>query len=605
MRYHRVSVLSVFVAFPFRGLTIPSPWGDMQMKHSWNAVPPKWETLGCPPAGTTIDLYIALKPQSEDALIDVLYEVSDPRNRKQVLSTIPSRNHVLIYGAHLSKEQVAELVAPHPDTLELVQSWLGHHNVPSSSVSVAHGGSSLMLAGVPISQANNLLGASYQLYRHAETNETVLRTVGYSLPTVLHVHVQTVAPTTCFASPRTRLRAPRNHSSGVAARLAKVESGEPVMVLPNREVNDETTPSFLRWQYNTWGYTPTSTKWNALGVVGFKGQYPSPWDLGAFMDKYRYGGYATFTVEQINGGGFDPSIPHPEANLDIQYAQAMAYPTPHTFYSTGRGPWDMDDSYLSFLNYILRQWSIPQTISISYGNEEKEYPRENAVYACRLFAQLGVRGVSVLVATGDWGVGDGDCGAKGGPGNIRFATSFPATCPYVTSVGGATGGGYLPEVAASLSGGGFSSFFARQIYQQRAVSTYLQQLGDQYQGFYNPNGRAIPDIAAQALKFPIVLNGYVIFVAGTSASTPVVAGIISLLNDYRISQGLFPLGFLNPWLYSRALSGINDITKGSNPGCNTEGFTAISGWDPVTGLGTLDFERLQKTVNLDLADSGG
>jgi len=332
------------------------------------------------------------------------------------------------YGAHLSKEQVAELVAPHPDTLELVHSWLGHYSVPSSSVSVAHGGSSLMLAGVPISQANNLLGASYQLYRHVETNETVLRTVGYSLPAALHAHVQTVAPTTSFASPHTRLRAPREHSGRVAARLAKVESGEPVTVLSNREVNDETTPSFLRWQYNTWGYTPSATERNALGVVGFEGHYPSPWDLGAFMNKYRYGGYATFSVKEINGGGYDPSNPHPEANLDIQYAQAIAYPTPHIFYSTGRGPSGKEDAYLSWLNYILKQPSIPQTITISYGDEEKDYPGENARYTCHLFAQLGARGVSVLIATGDWGVGNGDCGAKGGPSNVRFATVFPASC---------------------------------------------------------------------------------------------------------------------------------------------------------------------------------
>jgi hypothetical protein len=57
-----------------------------------------------------------------------------------------------------------------------------------------------------------------------------------------------------------------------------------------------------------------------------------------------------------------------------------------------------------------------------------------------------------------------------------------------------------------------------------------------------------------------------------------VAGIISLLNDYRISNGKAPLGWLNPWLYSE---GLNDITSGSNPGCGTNGFSAIAGWDPV------------------------
>ncbi len=60
-----------------------------------------------------------------------------------------------------------------------------------------------------------------------------------------------------------------------------------------------------------------------------------------------------------------------------------------------------------------------------------------------------------------------------------------------------------------------------------------------------------------------------------------VAGIISLLNDFLISEGKPPLGFLNPWLYGDGLAGLNDIISGSNPGCGTDGFSAVAGWDPV------------------------
>jgi hypothetical protein len=66
-----------------------------------------------------------------------------------------------------------------------------------------------------------------------------------------------------------------------------------------------------------------------------------------------------------------------------------------------------------------------------------------------------------------------------------------------------------------------------------------------------------------------------------TANVQIVAGIISLLNDYQLSQGKPPLGFLNPWLYGKGLEGIKDITQGSNPGCNTIGFSATTGWDPV------------------------
>ncbi|KAH9059093.1 subtilisin-like protein [Lactarius vividus] len=580
MPHHRISLLSILVTVPLGSLTTLSPWDDMRTKHSWSTIPSMWEILGSPPAGTTIDLCVALEPQRENALIEVLYEVSDPTHPK--------------YGAHLSREQVSELVAPGPDTLELVHSWLGYHSVPSESVSVTHGGSSLTLTGVPISQANNLLSASYQLYRHVETNETIIRTIGYSLPATLRAHVQTVAPTTCFASPRTRWQGPLKHAGRETQSQRKVESGVPVAVLSNRDGDDGITPSFLRWQYRTWGYTPTAMDKNLLGIVGLNGQYPSQWDLWAFMDKYRYGAYATFTIVEVNGGGYDASNPHYEANLDVQYTEAMAYPTPLNFYSTGRGPRGTDNQYLSLLNYFLEQENIPQTISISYGHKEKDYPRDEAIYVCRLFGQLGLRGVSVLFGSGDYGVGAGDCKAE--DGSVRFIPLFPATCPFVTSVGGATGGGFVPEVAASFSGGGFSNIFARPDYQQQAVSPYLQNLGNLYQGMYNPSGRGLPDIAAQAWKFPIILDGNERFVFGTSCSTPVVAGIISLLNDYLISQGRAPLGFLNPWLYGGGLSGLNDIVSGSNPGCNTGGFPAAVGWDPVTGLGTPDFERLLESL---------
>src|ERR1700761_6327290 len=74
------------------------------------------------------------------------------------------------YGAHLSKVQVSQLVEPHPFTLELMNSWLEHHHVPTSSISITHGGGWLTVTGVPVSQANEMLGASYQVYRPSGMN---------------------------------------------------------------------------------------------------------------------------------------------------------------------------------------------------------------------------------------------------------------------------------------------------------------------------------------------------------------------------------------------------------------------------------------------------
>jgi len=217
--------------------------------------------------------------------------------------------------------------------------------------------------------------------------------------------------------------------------------------------------------------------------------------------------------------------------------------------------------------------AIPQTLSISYGTVEHRIPRDLAQSICYLFAHLGAVGVSVLVSTGDDGVGAGDC--KDADGNVQFVPEFPATCPFVTSVGGTVGDD--PEEGAILSGGGFSNYFVRESYQNDAVTNFLQDLGSQYEGTFTPVGRAIPDVSAQAFDYRIVFKRSPYIYVGTSCATPTVASVISLLNDYQISQDRDPLGWLNPWLYGTGRRGLNDITSGMNPGCGTDGFSAIVG----------------------------
>ena len=54
--------------------------------------------------------------------------------------------------------------------------------------------------------------------------------------------------------------------------------------------------------------------------------------------------------------------------------------------------------------------------------------------------------------------------------------------PYVTSVGGTTN--FRPEIAANLSGGGFSFYFPRPDYQRSVVLEYLRAHIDFYDGLY-------------------------------------------------------------------------------------------------------------------------
>lgn len=111
-------------------------------------------------------------------------------------------------------------------------------------------------------------------------------------------------------------------------------------------------------------------------------------------------------------------------------------------------------------------------------------------------------------------------------------------------------------------------------------------------GFNARGGRGIPDVSAFSTNFPTVVDYITFPVGGTSASTPLWAAIVTLLNDYEASQGRPPLGFLNPWLYSLE-SGLKDITTGGNnagscnflSGCRlaqTLGYNVTKGWDPVS-----------------------
>jgi hypothetical protein len=96
-----------------------------------------------------------------------------------------------------------EFVAPHSESLEIVNSWLEHYGIPSFVLT--HNGKTVIPKGVLLTRANALLDASCQLYRHVHSQDTIALTLGHPLPAALHGHVRTVVPTTAS------LLYPRNH----------------------------------------------------------------------------------------------------------------------------------------------------------------------------------------------------------------------------------------------------------------------------------------------------------------------------------------------------------------------------------------------------------
>jgi tripeptidyl-peptidase I len=251
--------------------------------------------------------------------------------------------------------------------------------------------------------------------------------------------------------------------------------------------------------------------------------------------------------------------------------------------------------------------------------------------------KLGLAGVTVLYSSGDNGVAGNknvcctqrNCAGatySSGKDGLTFNPSFPATCPYVTAVGATQikpgASVTAPEVACETviySGGGFSNVFAQPSYQAAAVATYYKHYNPHYRprlyvppcidtdflkskhcnkrkltlNSYNDSKivRGYPDVSANGANYLTVVDGKMAIIYGTSASAPTFGSIITLINEHRAHAGKGPVGFINPTIYAHA-DAFNDITSGNNPGCGTKGFTAVPGWDPVTGLGTPNYHKL-------------
>ena len=127
-------------------------------------------------------------------------------------------------------------------------------------------------------------------------------------------------------------------------------------------------------------------------------------------------------------------------------------------------------------------------------------PEKYARRVCNLIGLLGIRGISILESSGDEGVGAGCLSTDGK--SPQFNPIFPATCPYLTSVGGTVN--FDPVEAWDGSSGGFSFYFKQPWYQKQAVGDYLNNHisadTKAYYGKYTDfTGRGFPDVSANSV----------------------------------------------------------------------------------------------------------
>ncbi|KAL8276455.1 hypothetical protein RQP46_011157 [Phenoliferia psychrophenolica] len=410
------------------------------------------------------------------------------------------------------------------------------------------------------------------------------------------------------------------------------------------------TPLCLKTLYGYADYQIIGNESNAYAIAEFFPQSYVASDLDGFFAEYNPaligvrpttflidGGFINDTFQSFGFNG--------ESNLDVVIAMSQIYPLNVSLYQVGSA--EKGGDFNNLLDAIDGEYCTyeggddpvqdpsydhpdcgtvprPSVISSSYAFNEGDLTPAYEQRQCNEFGKLGLMGTTILYSSGDFGVGGagGTCYTEGtteySSYGTKFNPSFPSTCPFATGIGATQlkpgGTIYDPNPEKAIyeyitSGGGFSNVFptpdmSRPVYlpettctdkclpqyQKAAIKGYYANNNPPYDSsIYNNSQqtRGFPDFSANGAFYPVVVNGSDALLFGTSASSPLVGGMITLINDARLAVNKSTVGFINPAIYSEAfVPAFNDITEGSNPGCNGDGFNSTIGWDPVTGLGT-------------------
>jgi len=459
------------------------------------------------------------------------------------------------------------------------------NNEGIKDVTVSQGGE-FIRATVSVATASRVFQVLFHTYKHSSGLVSDVSVGPYSVPSHIAQNLDLISGLVGFPDIK------RQRSKFVRAN-------------PTTEI----TPDVIRARYNITDTIQTPNAQNARAVAEFQAEYYSSTDLQSFWTQFVTN--APFQdIAKVVGPNI-PKDPGDEASLDVQYIMGVVPNISTWFYSLKSDAFWND--LIVWTGEIANETSPPWVHSVSYGSQG-DYP--SVAYRERLnaeFQKAGARGISIIFASGDSGAG---CQPTGkGVCKCELYPSFPATCPYITSIGAT---GFItdntgPEKAVMRpaigykSGGGFSQEFPVPSIQQTMVNDYLNSgVALPPSCSYNASNRATPDASALGdIRFQIVEDGSVESIGGTSASAPTFASIISLLNEQRLNGNKSPLGFLNPWIYQTASAHPNaffDVTTGDNilagccPKTDIGGFNAAPGWDPATGVGTPNYHVLATLI---------
>ena len=285
-----------------------------------------------------------------------------------------------------------------------------------------------------------------------------------------------------------------------------------------------------------------------------------------------------------------PNSADGEVALDIEVAGSVAPGAKQVVYFAP----NTEQGFVDAINQAIHdQENHPNVISISWGAPEKEWSPEGLTAMNNAFKDAAALGINVYCASGD-------SGAKDGEKDGKLHADFPAASPWAIGCGGtrisADSGQITSETVwrdlwglGGSTGGGISDVFKPNDWQVNNAKLPAPS---------NPaGGRGVPDVAGNASPvsgYLVIVDGQELTTGGTSAVSPLYAGLNAVLG-----QGVGGhLGFLAPSFYQHQ-DCFNDITKGGNGG-----YDAGPGWDPTTGVGSPNGEKLLAALKADQSAAG-
>ncbi|MFL6050082.1 MAG: S8 family serine peptidase [Gaiellales bacterium] len=320
----------------------------------------------------------------------------------------------------------------------------------------------------------------------------------------------------------------------------------------------------------------------SIAVVAFSSYRPS--DVAAYQGCF---GTSVPVMNRLVGraGGGDSGSDEVALDIETAISAAPGLDAVHVYIDRPAG------TMAEVVNAIVADAPLTRVriISDSWGLCEPAVTPAAAAATNSALQLAAVSGITFVAASGD--AGAYDCGGFRQP-----AVDDPAAQPFATGVGGTdlrlTRSGNRHEVVwndvTGAGGGGLSRFWRRPGWQ---VGAGVRN------GFSNGH-RQVPDVSLHASPaqhgFPIYCTtgacGHAgwMTLGGTSASAPLLAGIVADMNSYSLAHGGKRLGFANPFLYGSFATdpaAFRDVTVGSNNPDGAGPYPATPGYDQASGIG--------------------